>query len=192
MERSVDPAGLHGATHAPAKRRGEGGTVHDDGWDGRGNVGLSSCDYFVNNAYQTWAHATMLYTKMPDTLLGTELVSIRPHIEWEREREEKRRRGRMRICIHLCIRVGIYVHIRAIHYADCAYIYICIDGVCVVRQRGARPTQKSMDVSAGRICWCSWGISLFLYPPRDIWENYLHFIRDELYSRRSVSRWYTR
>lgn len=45
---------------------------------GAGRAG-SVCDYFVNNACQPRAHATTLYTKMPDTLLGTGLVSIWPH-----------------------------------------------------------------------------------------------------------------
>lgn len=53
---------------------------------GRERAG-SACDWFVNNACQpraserAIAHATTLYTKMPDTLLGTELVStcIWPH-----------------------------------------------------------------------------------------------------------------
>lgn len=45
---------------------------------GVGRAG-SACDYFVNNACQPRAHATTLYTKMPDTLLGTGLVSIWAH-----------------------------------------------------------------------------------------------------------------
>lgn len=54
--------------------------VHDSSLPlvGRVEAGRAgtACDYFVNNACQPRAHATMLYTKMPDTLLGTGLVSI--------------------------------------------------------------------------------------------------------------------
>lgn len=105
MERPVDPAGLHGATHALAKRRGKPDETGEETW------GLGSCDYFVNNAYQARAHATMLYTKMPDTLLGTVLVSTRARCRVrESGKEEKEERGAGDICIRLCTRVGIYVH----------------------------------------------------------------------------------
>lgn len=53
-----------------------------------------ACDYFVNNACQPRAHATMLYTKMPDTLLGTELVSIWAHSRDGEESGERTAEGK--------------------------------------------------------------------------------------------------
>jgi len=155
-------ADLHRATRrigtraCPARRDAFAGKSVDRG-EGKSETGTTgqagtwglACDYFVNNACQPRAHAATLYTKMPDTLLGTELVSIWLHRR-ERERERKRersecegsRRGRERVCTyawaHAC-----YPLLRAVmHRWRC---------VCARAYRSPRPTHKS-DVSADGIC----------------------------------------
>jgi hypothetical protein len=138
---------------------------------GRAGTRGLACDYFVNNACQPRAHAATLYTKMPDTLLGTELVSIWLH-RGQREKENKLweckgpRRGRERVCDRRCARVGMYVlSITARGYAPMA-----IHARARARAyRSPRPTHKS-DVSADGICRYGRCLSFSLssLPPRSL------------------------